>query len=149
MRKPHALAVSCLFAATAVTGATAAMKTVHLGTATVKAVPVPAGIVASRSAKLDGWAASLRRARASRPPKLPAVPVFPYVPIPTMPAPTLEVAQRVVAAQQPAAPTPAVTTIQASPVVEPAPATASESSGEHEDHHQGDDVHDEHDDHGD
>jgi hypothetical protein len=88
MRRTHALAMSLLLGAAVAAGAAASLRTVHLGAAAA-ATPsaVPDKTVAARRAKLARWSVSLRKARAARPPALPAVPH--YAPV-AIPAPVAE-----------------------------------------------------------
>jgi hypothetical protein len=83
MRRTHALAMSLLLGAAVAAGAAASLRTVHLGAAAA-ATPsaVPDKTVAARRAKLARWSVSLRKARAARPPALPAVPHYAPVAIP-------------------------------------------------------------------
>ncbi len=127
MRKLHAIAISLLLGGVAVAGAAAALKTVHLGAtvAAPQAVRVPDGVIAARREKLAKWSASLHQARAAQPPRLPRIPRFAPVVVPTVPA-TLEAAP-------PPAPSPPpvrhvvqrrVVTLPAKHVVRSAPAPA-------------------------
>ncbi len=104
MGRKHALVLSLALAACTVTGASAALRTVHLGTAAAKPPRVADRVIAARSAKLDRFAASLAHARHSRPPALPPVPHYAPVPMPTPPAPAVPAASRVPAAAPTAAP---------------------------------------------
>lgn len=144
MRKAHAFAISSVLALCAVTGAVAAMKTVHLGAAVAAPARAAPSVVASRRAKLDRWSASLRRARASRPPRLPSVPRFAPVPMPVAPVPASvpvvrKAAPRPAATPAPAATAaaapPAVTYVQPPPVIQyqQAPSTTPGPSGESDD----------------
>ena len=87
MGRKHALVLSLAVAACVVTGASAALKTVHLGATAATPPHVADSVIAARSAKLDRFAASLAHARRSRPPALPQVPHFAPVAMPTPPAP--------------------------------------------------------------
>jgi uncharacterized membrane protein YgcG len=86
MKRLHAIAISILLAAGAVAGATAALRTVHLGAATATGGPasVPEKVLAARRAKLAAWSASLRQADAVRPPALPKMPAFAPVAVPAV-----------------------------------------------------------------
>jgi hypothetical protein len=84
MGKAKALLISICMAALAVAGAATAMHGVSLGPASAKPAPVAAGAIAASESKLDRWSAQLRRQRSTQPPRLPAIPHFARVQIPTL-----------------------------------------------------------------
>ena len=84
MGKAKAFLISICMAALAVAGAATAMHGVSLGQAAAKPAPVAAGAIAASESKLDRWGAQLRRQRSAQPPRLPALPHFARVPIPTL-----------------------------------------------------------------
>lgn len=88
MGRKHVVVLSLALAACAVAGASAALRTVRLGTTAAKPPRVADSVIAARAARLDTFAASLAHARLSRPPALPPVPHYAPVPMPTPPAPS-------------------------------------------------------------
>lgn len=148
MKKAHALVVSLLFAGAAAVGASATLKTVHLGAAAAatKTVRLPDAFVAERRRKLQRWAASLSESRAARPPALPGMPHYAPVVIPAVPpvrqvaaspAPTLAAA----AAPHRATATPTRPAVVVRPATVPAQTTthSSPAAGGHDDEGYGDD----------
>jgi hypothetical protein len=129
MGRKHALMISLLLAGCTVAGASAALRTVHLGTAAAKPPHAAGGLIAARKAKLDRFAATLAKARRTAPPPLPHLPKYPAVQIPAAPlllasAPTSPPQAAPAAATAPKVryvrPAPIVQTVQAPPAAPPA-----------------------------
>ncbi len=74
--RPHGIALALLLGAASVTGAYATITTGHLGDSETKPEVVASAAIAKRHARLDAWEASLNKALAARPPKLPPVPRY-------------------------------------------------------------------------
>lgn len=87
MHPIHRTAIAVLIGLAAVAGLVGLTRTLDLGAATPATEQVTPRTIAKRSHALDKVAASLRRARASRPPALPPVPSYPDVPV-SSPAPS-------------------------------------------------------------
>jgi hypothetical protein len=68
--RAHVLALSLLLGTASAAGAVAIIHTAGLGNAETKPEVVSSRQIAAREHKLDAWEASLRKALASRPPKL-------------------------------------------------------------------------------
>jgi len=124
MSRRHALAISLLLAGCAVTGAAAALKTVHLGAAAASPPRVAAPLLAARRAKLDRFAASLARASRATPPPLPPVPTYAPVVIPAPPA--ARPAAKVVYVR----PAPVIRTVQDAPVAAPSSGWSGDDGGD-------------------
>jgi hypothetical protein len=86
MKRRHAVLISLAVAATTVAGALAASKTMVLSAKTTKPKPVASTVIVKHRRALDRWEASLRKALAKKPPKLPRIPHYPRVYIPSVPA---------------------------------------------------------------
>lgn len=71
----HGVALALLLGTASVAGAYATITTASLHSATKPEV-VASAAIAKRQARLDAWEASLRRALASKPPQLPALPHY-------------------------------------------------------------------------
>jgi hypothetical protein len=82
----HRTAIAVIIGLAAVVGLVGLTRTLDLGAATPAAKELSPATIAKRSQALDKVSASLRRARASRPPALPPVPSYPDVPV-SSPAP--------------------------------------------------------------
>jgi hypothetical protein len=144
MRRAHVAAISCLLAGCVMAGVFAAMRTMRLGAASAGPRRVDARVIAARRAKLGKWSAALERARRSKPPKLPGVPSFPPVVIPTVPARarTVELSasrgEPAHQTQSATATTTAVKYVQPPPVVQyqQAPASTTGESDEAGDSHE-------------
>lgn len=119
MHTTHRIVIAALIGLAAVAGLVGLTRTLDLGAATPAAKELSPATIARRSHALDTVAASLRRARANRPPALPPVPSYPDVPV-ASPAP---------AASAPAA----VTYVRPPPHVVIVPRTG----GERDDHEGG------------
>jgi len=115
----HRAAIAALIGLAAVAGLVGLTRTLDLGAATPAAKELSPATIAKRSQALDKVAASLRRARASRPPALPPVPSYPDVPV-SSPAPAQSAPR-------------AVTYVRPPPRV----VTVPRAGGEHEDHEGG------------
>ena len=74
----HGIALALLLGTASVAGAYATITTASLHSATKPEV-VASAAIAKRQARLDAWEASLRRALASKPPQLPALPHYGHV----------------------------------------------------------------------
>jgi hypothetical protein len=74
MSRKHVFVVALLLAVGVVFGVVALARTTHVGAAARTPTTVSGADIARRSRALDGLEASLRRALAKKPPKLPAVP---------------------------------------------------------------------------
>lgn len=75
MHGKHAVTISLAAGLAAVAGTIAATRSIHLGhPGTAAASQSSSGLVAQRNAQLDRAEASLRKALAQRPPKLPPLP---------------------------------------------------------------------------
>ena len=143
MSRKHSLVISVLLGACVVTGASAALKTTHLGQAGKKADLTPTSVIEARRAKLDLYEASLQKALRAKTPALPAVPRFAPVSLPV-------VASAPVAATAPTtAPDPTVTSppptttpaapAQPAPVIQYAQPTVPTTGQGGDDEHEGDD----------
>ncbi len=149
MSRKHSLVISVLLGACVVTGASAALKTTHLGQAGKKADLTPASVIEARRAKLGRYEASLQKALRARTPALPAVPRFAPVSMPVVAsAPVAEAAPTTApdptVTSPPPTPTPTTTTPPAAPAqpapviqyVQPTVPTPGQSG---DDEHEGDD----------
>ena len=76
MHPIHRTAVAAILGLAVIVGLLGLSRTLDLGAATAKSHPTDAAALARRSHALDRVQASLRRARAQRPPALPAVPTY-------------------------------------------------------------------------
>lgn len=119
MHPIHRTAIAVLIGLAAVAGLVGLTRTLDLGAATPATEQATPQTIAKRSHALDKVAASLRRARASRPPALPPVPSYPDVPV-SSPAPS-QAAPR------------AVTYVRPPPHVVTVPRTG----GDDDEHHEG------------
>lgn len=86
MHPIHRTAIAVLIGLAAVAGLVGLTRTLDLGAATPATERVSPRTIATRSHALDKVAATLRKARNSRPPALPEVPSYPDVPV-SSPAP--------------------------------------------------------------
>jgi hypothetical protein len=77
MKRIHVLAVSLLLALAAALGVLAASRTAHLGSVAAARPRLAGAAITLRARRLERIEASLRRARADRPPPLPALPPLP------------------------------------------------------------------------
>lgn len=82
MRRSNAFLIALLLGAAVVTGSVATLKTVRLGTSAAQSSVSPR-VLAHRRAVLARAEASLRKALARRPPKLPPIPK--YAPVKAQP----------------------------------------------------------------
>ncbi len=139
LQRHHALVLSVLLAAAGVLGTLAATRTADLGATTTKPKRVPDSVIAKRARKLDAFEASLKQTLAKRPGRLPSVPTYAPVRIPSVPAvPTPAPVSRTVAAapaaQPAAAPRPRpVKYVQPPPVVKHVPAPTTTTTPSHHD----------------
>ncbi len=146
MNRRHAVVISLLLSLSVVAGASAVVRTAHVGRPGPTVDRASDAAVAQRRNRLDRWAASLSKAEEARPPKLPQVPRFAPVSIPQMPAAAPPSSSL---ASQPSAPPPAPA--QAAAATAPkvvteyvhAPAAATASRGEHDDEDEHADEHEE------
>ena len=76
MNRLHALVFSVLVALVAVAGGYATIHTINAGTAATRPEVATEAAIKARSARLDKWAASLKKALRSRPPALPPIPTY-------------------------------------------------------------------------
>jgi hypothetical protein len=88
VKRRHAVLISLGVAAVVVTGVLAATKSVRTSATTAKPTPAAHTVIVKQRRALDRWEASLRKALANRPPKLPKVPRFPHVVFPSIPSST-------------------------------------------------------------
>lgn len=142
MNRKHVLVISLVLGAAAVTGASAALKTVALGPTQAKQ-RIPDAVIAARAKKLERFAAALRQAWETPTPPLPPVPQFAPVTIPVAPpapAPVAAANTQVSPVAAPAQPEPPVKYIQAPPVVQYEQPAATQAPAGHEqgDDHEGD-----------
>ena len=118
--RTHGVALATLLGAASVAGAYATITTAHLGDSETKPEVVASAAIAKRHARLDAWEASLRKALASRPPALPAVPRYARVELVGTPSygalPALTTTGVAAAAAAPAAAAPARAAPRAVPV---------------------------------
>ncbi len=82
----HGIALAGLLGVASAAGAYATITTAQLGDSETKPELVASATIAKRSARLDAWEASLTRALATKPPKLPAVPRYERVSLVGAPA---------------------------------------------------------------
>ncbi len=87
MSRKHAFVISIALGLAAIVGATAALRTAQLGAPAAVTKPAATSLSA-RAHAVDRQEAALRRALATRPPKLPAVPAVPASPARPALAPT-------------------------------------------------------------
>jgi hypothetical protein len=74
--RTHGIALAALLGAASVAGAYATITTAKLGDSETKPEVVASAEIAKRRARLDEWEASLRKALATKPPALPAIPRY-------------------------------------------------------------------------
>lgn len=145
MSRKHSLVISVLLGACVVTGASAALKTTHLGQASQKADLTPTSVIEARQAKLDLYEASLQKALRAKTPALPAVPRFAPVSMPVVAsAPVAATAPTTapdptVTSPPPTTTTPPATPAQPAPVIQYAQPTVPTTGQGSDDEHKGDD----------
>lgn len=86
MRTTNTFLIAVMLGVAAALGTSAALRTVHLGASAAKSSTVPNHAIKQRTAKLNRAEVSLRQALAKKPPKLPRVPHFKPVHVPSAPA---------------------------------------------------------------
>jgi hypothetical protein len=74
--RTHGIALAALLGAASVAGAYSTITTAKLGDSETKPEVVASAEIAKRRARLDEWEASLRKALATKPPALPAIPRY-------------------------------------------------------------------------
>jgi hypothetical protein len=145
MSRKHSLVISVLLGACVVTGASAALKTTHLGQAGKKADLTPTSVIEARRAKLGLYEASLQKALRAKTPALPAVPRFAPVSMPVVAsAPVAATAPTTapdptVTSPPPTTTTPPAAPAQPAPVIQYAQPTVPTTGQGGDDEHEGDD----------
>ena len=85
MTRTSGLAISLLAGGAVAVGAYAVLTRAHLGLQASQQARIASSVVAARNANLNRYAATLERALAQRPPRLPGVPHYKPVVIPKVP----------------------------------------------------------------